>query len=319
MDTVKPLISPTSNITVFRTPPGCSAVVNYPVPTFTDNCPSCAPAVPSSYIYLGSFGGHSYYKSPTSDDWNNFEGFASGLGGYLATINSAAENAFLAAAVSGPAWIGFTDRTTEGTFRWSNGEPVTYTGWCSGAPRGAASTSQDYTAINGGAGGCWEDYYSCCLPAIIEFNCSPFTERIAGPASGSSFPVGTTTVTYRATDMAGNMATRSFTVTVVDTTNTCAGTNSRLVPGNSNGAYEVKVYPNPNNGSFIVELPYLVDDKAQTQITVTDAQGKLITRRIVTGKDGNKIGFNLSNIARGMYFVEVVQGNQRHRAMLVVN
>ena len=36
------------------------------------------------------------------------------------------------------------------------------------------------------------------------------------PASGSSFPVGTTTVTAKATDASGNIATCTFTVTVID-------------------------------------------------------------------------------------------------------
>jgi hypothetical protein len=39
---------------------------------------------------------------------------------------------------------------------------------------------------------------------------------IAGLASGSQFPLGTTTVTYEALDAAGNMGTASFTVTVQD-------------------------------------------------------------------------------------------------------
>ncbi len=38
--------------------------------------------------------------------------------------------------------------------------------------------------------------------------------QTAGPSSGSSFPLGPTTVTYAATDVAGNVTTRSFTVTV---------------------------------------------------------------------------------------------------------
>ncbi|TVZ60061.1 HYR domain-containing protein [Flavobacteriaceae bacterium MAR_2010_105] len=40
--------------------------------------------------------------------------------------------------------------------------------------------------------------------------------QIAGPVSGSAFPVGTTTVTFRAQDTAGNTAQCSFTVTVTD-------------------------------------------------------------------------------------------------------
>lgn len=41
---------------------------------------------------------------------------------------------------------------------------------------------------------------------------------VLNPASGSTFPLGTTTITATATDAAGNIATGSFTVTVRDTT-----------------------------------------------------------------------------------------------------
>src|SRR5205085_3257033 len=39
---------------------------------------------------------------------------------------------------------------------------------------------------------------------------------VCSPASGSTFPVGTTTVSCRASDSRGNVATESFHVTVVD-------------------------------------------------------------------------------------------------------
>ncbi len=48
-------------------------------------------------------------------------------------------------------------------------------------------------------------------------NCSATTALISGNASGTPFTVGTSTVTFRATDAAGNSATCSFTVTVNDT------------------------------------------------------------------------------------------------------
>ena len=47
-------------------------------------------------------------------------------------------------------------------------------------------------------------------------NCSANIVQTLGPPSGSVFPVGTTTVTYTATDVGGNTATCSFTVTVTD-------------------------------------------------------------------------------------------------------
>ncbi|MBK8852469.1 MAG: HYR domain-containing protein [Saprospiraceae bacterium] len=48
-------------------------------------------------------------------------------------------------------------------------------------------------------------------------NCSgPVTIQTAGLASGSNFPVGVTTNTFRVTDASGNTATCSFTVTITD-------------------------------------------------------------------------------------------------------
>jgi hypothetical protein len=48
-------------------------------------------------------------------------------------------------------------------------------------------------------------------------NCGVITTRVAGPAPGSVFPVGVTTITYEAVDNSGNSTSCSFTVTVLDT------------------------------------------------------------------------------------------------------
>ncbi|TQI70620.1 gliding motility-associated-like protein [Gramella sp. Hel_I_59] len=59
--------------------------------------------------------------------------------------------------------------------------------------------------------------------AIVDFenatatdNCEVTVEQTGGPASGSQFEIGTTTVTFTATDAAGNTSECSFTVTVED-------------------------------------------------------------------------------------------------------
>ena len=97
---------------------------------------------------------------------------------------------------------------------------------------------------------------------------------------------------------------------------TCSQNNARIVKGNSSVAGdEVKVYPNPNKGAFVVELPY-IEDKAQ--IMVTDVQGRLIARKAVTDADGSKVRFDLGDVARGMYFVEVIYADQRFRVKLIV-
>jgi hypothetical protein len=65
------------------------------------------------------------------------------------------------------------------------------------------------------------------------------TAQIAGLGSGATFPVGTTTETYRVTDAAGLMADCSFTITVVDNENptiTCPADISINVDAGTCGA-----------------------------------------------------------------------------------
>jgi hypothetical protein len=75
----------------------------------------------------------------------------------------------------------------------------------------------------------------------------------------------------------------------------------------------IKVYPNPNSGAFVVELPATVD---QGRITIMDLQGRLIASRSVTSLDGNKISFDLSEVARGLYLVHVSYGDKQLRGKL---
>jgi hypothetical protein len=58
--------------------------------------------------------------------------------------------------------------------------------------------------------------------------------QTAGPVSGSSFPIGTTTITYTATDAAGLTTTGSFTVTV---NQVAEGTISLVVESGTDGTY----------------------------------------------------------------------------------
>jgi uncharacterized repeat protein (TIGR01451 family) len=82
-------------------------------------------------------------------------------------------------------------------------------------------------------------------------NCpGPVTTQTVGLASGSTFPIGTTTNTFNVTDTSGNNAMCTFTVTVtlVPCTITCPGNVSRFNDANQCGA--VVTYPDPiPNGS----------------------------------------------------------------------
>jgi hypothetical protein len=192
----------------------CTATLNLSAPV-SDNCAYCPNgAAISGYTYKGKFDGHDYYVSNSGATWPDANAAAKALGGHLAAIGSAAENNFVASTVAGGglAWIGFTDEGGEGTYYWTSGQPVTYTNWCSGEPNNFPP-GEDHTVINWCSGGGWNDWYATEVnPFVVEFDCL----KILGPSGPTTFPTGTTTVTYSATDGSGNTATCSFTVTVTD-------------------------------------------------------------------------------------------------------
>ena len=113
-------------------------------------------------------GGISYYKAVTSvATWTNARTIAKSsthqittvngtLTGYLSNVTSAAETAFLAAKL--PAgntdyWIGGSDATLEGTWRWADGpeanQVISYSNWASGQPNNRSN--EDFAEINGSA------------------------------------------------------------------------------------------------------------------------------------------------------------------------
>jgi len=92
------------------------------------------PAAPADPWH--EFEGHRYRLTPAPMDWEAAEKYARSIGGHLAAVNSAAEQRWLVATFRGHGslWIGFTDKQREGKWRWTTGEPVTYTHWGDGEP-----------------------------------------------------------------------------------------------------------------------------------------------------------------------------------------
>lgn len=94
--------------------------------------------------------GHSFLLLAASS-WTAAEAEALTLGGHLATVRSSAENQWLidTFTLSGTEnrrlWIGLNDATTEGTFEWTSGEPVTFTNWTTGEPNNLGN--EDYSFI----------------------------------------------------------------------------------------------------------------------------------------------------------------------------
>ncbi|MFT3909366.1 MAG: HYR domain-containing protein [Ferruginibacter sp.] len=206
------VIFPAGNITTQLDPGQCTAVVNYPSPIVEDNICSFADSI-AGYTVLGDFNGHKYYLSTNAVTWQQAKTAAAAIGGKLVSVTTAGEMNFLAA-FNKRFWIGLTDEVTEGTYIWSSGEPYSYTNWNAGEPNN--SGNEDYIEMFG-IDGKWNDLpASSTNPYVVEMECGLTATLVSGPASGGTFPLGTTIVTWSATDGGGNTAQNSFTVTVSD-------------------------------------------------------------------------------------------------------
>lgn len=121
--------------------------------------------------------GH-YYRLTEEVDFATALAQAQCVGGYLATINTSAENQFILENLlnaGAPAWIGYNDIAQEGVFAWSNGEVAVYQNWAANEPSGGDTED---AVLMSHVDGTWSDVpVSNIAIAIVERNDSPyFTE-----------------------------------------------------------------------------------------------------------------------------------------------
>lgn len=221
LETVPPVIVCPSNITVNNAPNTCGAVVNYAIPTATDNCSGGLGAQKT----LGFNGGTNYASTyseqgmfiSANDHIDAPWPIASGQGARIHG-NYTSTWTYLSGQTFSPISVNIVANPTNHRFVSSTGAQIspTTTGVFT-FPNTAdwrGITSMQWNNLN------WSD---------IDLDDFVFAEGGGGPlvsmtspantASGSTFPVGTTTVSYMAKDSTGNTASCSFTVTVVDNQN----------------------------------------------------------------------------------------------------
>ncbi|NVJ64821.1 MAG: HYR domain-containing protein [Flavobacteriaceae bacterium] len=244
-DTQVPTITSPFDITTNVDAGVCGAVVNYDVPTATDNCGTSAPPTSlAGHTYKGERNGHTYFLSNEKATPEVAHANAIAAGGHLATITDAAENSFISGFIADFMWIGATDRDVEGQWGWITNEPMTYTNWANGEPNNAGA-GEDWAVINWGGvnNPSWNDwYYTQPAYYVIEFDGGSLpTTLVSGPAPGDVFPVGTTTVIYEAVDPSGNRVETSFDVTVIDNIAPQVLTNNVTVQLDNNGSAVIMV------------------------------------------------------------------------------
>lgn len=150
--------------------------------------------------WRASEGGNDHFYTLTAlpyANWFDAEAEAQLFGGYLASINSAAEQAFIEAVfLSGQLrsniyWIGLNDIVREGMYVWSSGEPLTYTNWAPLEPNDEPP-GEDAVVLNwylgrgqGDVGklGQWNDWYASNPPREVCW----FRGIIETPAVGTVF------------------------------------------------------------------------------------------------------------------------------------
>jgi len=183
------------------------------IPSFSSSCSaSCDTDTLAGFVFMGQLGGSKYFCSLSPSTWSDANNHAQSLGGHLAIIEDAQENAYLANILTiQSAFIGCSDGVVEGDFIWTDGTPLTYTNWYPGQPNNYQNY-QDYCEML--SNGQWNDQYNHVkLEYIIEIKCNSIVQT-QGPAPGSVFSPGSTTIEYTATDGCGNTEVCSFSVIV---------------------------------------------------------------------------------------------------------
>ena len=125
------------------------------------------PASISNFTVMGEFGGSKYYLSDDTDNWEDARSITRSHQGYLASINSAAENDFLKERINIIVLVGLTDQDNEGTFVWDSGEGLTYTN-ITGSNN---SDRNDYSNMNFWNGGWDFDNELVSRRYIMEIEC----------------------------------------------------------------------------------------------------------------------------------------------------
>ena len=274
-DTQQPSITCPANITKPTDPNLCSAVVTYPAPTVSDNCPdvgtaTCSPASGSTFPK-----GTTTVTCSVSDASNNMAGcsFTVTVQDTIpptitcpANVTQCNDTNQCSAVVSYPA-PGVNDNCPNATAACSPASGSSF-------PKGTTTVTCTATDAAGNQSSpctftvtvndCQNPTITCpanitrgtdpnqCSavvsypPPAVSDNCPGVGTPTCAPASGSTFPKGTTTVSCSVKDAVNNSASCSFTVTVNDTqppSITCPANVTK--PTDPNLCSAVVTYPAP--------------------------------------------------------------------------
>ncbi|AUC83451.1 HYR domain-containing protein [Lacinutrix sp. Bg11-31] len=294
-DTENPVVTCPANIMADTNPNESTAVVTYTVSAL-DNCSTINPL--ASFTPLGTINGQAYYLSDAS--FTPVDAFtdAGSQGGFVGTIRNAADSMFLLDAIKrasflGDVIIGYNDVATEGAFAWDTGDAATYSNWNTGEPNNAGN--EDYVVMQSSGG--WNDVTGTSSSSRYLLEVAYAPQQTAGLASGSDFPIGTTTNTFVVTDVSGNSVTCSFDVIV----------NEVLSVDSFNLETSISMSPNPARNTLTIGNSSNV--KLENAL-VFDINGRLIKSFNFNEVD-ETVSLNVSILKSGLYLIKITnnEGN----------
>jgi hypothetical protein len=115
-----------------------------------------------------NYGGHAYEFFSSEKTWAAADSACKAVNAHLVTLNSEAENSYIASMIPSNymrAWIGLTDAGTEGNWRWVTGEPLSYTSWSAGEPNNYDG-AENWAHIYQGSG-MWNDLPSSWTASYV--------------------------------------------------------------------------------------------------------------------------------------------------------
>jgi hypothetical protein len=93
------------------------------------------------------------------------------------------------------------------------------------------------------------------------------------------------------------------------------GSQRSIEPAVTDAVKGISIFPNPNNGSFVLQLTQL----SNVEVRVLDQNGRIISRQIVNGGNSvQRLIMNLGRIANGVYLVEAISKEAVYTSKIVV-
>lgn len=141
---------------------------------------------------------------------------------------------------------------------------------------------------------------------------APYTYAWSGPDGFSSGDENLPDLTTDTQDGA-------YTLTVTDA-NGCSVSQTINVTGISElgNEYSISMYPNPNNGQFLINIMGMKGEKMSYNIV--DASGRIVFGKDLGNVNGTRVeDINVTNVASGIYHVQFTIGSEIHSLRFVKN